>query len=302
MDFPLSFLSSFLPEDFEQAIARISEMVPDSLRQILRHASAYMPMELDLASSAEFMLYFAAASLILGGLSRVVLGKRSSLNHSLSSVMGILLIYAVTVVVYTFKPWNLQSLLSPLPFVTFSGEFLFLFPIIGAPFPALCTQVLSMIILAFLVNLLDTIFPQGKSPISWYLMRFVCVIIAMLVHLVVQWAVSIYLPELMVEYAPTVLLIVLAIMLLSGIISLILGMVIAVSNPFLGAMYSFFFSNIIGKQVSKSVFTTGVLCIIVYLLEYFEYSVIIISTAALATYIPLVILLLLLWYLIGHVL
>lgn len=302
MDFPLSTFSSFFPEDFGQTITGITQMIPDPLRQVLKDASAYIPMELDLISSAEFMLYFAASSLILGVLGRVVLGKRSSLNHSLSSVMGILLIYAVTVVVYTFKPWNLERLLSPLPFVTFSGGYLIIFPIADAQFPALCTQVLSMVILAFLVNLLDTIFPQGNTAIGWYLLRFFCVIASMLVHLLVQWAFNTYLPELLVEYAPMLLLIILAIMLLSGLASLIIGMVVAVGNPFLGAMYTFFFSNVIGKQVSKAVFTTGILCVIAYLLEFFGYTVIVISTAALSTYLPLVALLLLLWYLIGHVL
>ena len=46
-----------------------------------------------------------------------------------------------------------------------------------------------------------------------------------------------------------ILIILLAMCLLSGIINLLLGMVISVANPFLGAMYTFFFSNIIGKHI-----------------------------------------------------
>ena len=109
-------------------------------------------------------------------------------------------------------------------------------------------------------------------------------------------------PDLLVSYAPTVLLIILAVTLLSGIISLVLGFVIAIANPFLGAMYTFFFSNCVGKQLSKAVFTSVILCCIVYLLGYFGYTVICISASALAAYIPLLIVLLLLWYLIGHTL
>ena len=45
-----------------------------------------------------------------------------------------------------------------------------------------------------------------------------------------------------------------------------------------------------------------ILCCIVYLLGYFGYTVICISASALAAYIPLLIVLLLLWYLIGHTL
>lgn len=302
LDSTLSTAAAYLPQDLDQVLSDAVSYFPPELRQVIRHASSYIPAEVDLIASAQFMLYFAAASLILGVLSRVVLGKRSSLNHSLSSVMGILFIYAVTIVVYTFKPWNLELLLSPLPFVTFSGEYLIVLPIADTELPALCTEVLSLVILAFLVNLLDTFVPKGKTVIGWYLLRFFSVFVSMVLHLLVRWAFRTYLPELLVTYAPTVLLVLLVFMLLSGVLSLMLGLVISIANPFLGAMYTFFFSSVIGKQLSKAVFSSMILCAVVYLLEYFGYTVICITAAALTAYIPLAIVLLLLWYLIGHAL
>lgn len=298
----LSTIATYVPEDLDQVIDHAVSYIPEEWSQVIKHASSYMPTEIDFTTAAQFMLYFAVASLILGVLSRVVLGKRSSLNHSLSSAMGILLIYALTIVVYTFKPWNLGVLLSPLPFVTFAGDYLIVFPIADAQFPALCTEILSLVILAFLVNLLDTFMPKGERVISWYLLRFLTVILSMVLHVVVHWAFNTYLPEALVTYAPTILLVLLAFMMLSGILNLILGLVISVANPFLGAMYTFFFSNIIGKQLSKAVFTSAILCAVVYLLEYFGYTVVCITASALLAYIPLVIVLLILWYLIGRLL
>ena len=304
MDFDstLSTIATYIPEELDQVIDKAASYIPEELSTVIWHASSYLPTEIDMVSTAEFMLYFAAASLILGVLSRIVLGKRSSLNHSLSSAMGILFIYAATIVVYTFKPWNLDALLSPLPFVTFAGDYLIVLPMTDAQFPALCTQVLSMVILAFLINLLDTFMPKGKSVIGWYLLRFITILICMLLHLVVSWACRTYLPEVLVDYAPTVLLVLLVFMLLSGILNLVLGLVIAVANPFLGAMYTFFFSNVVGKQLSKAIFTSAILCTVVYLLDFFGYIVISITAASLLTYIPLAVVLLILWYLIGHVL
>lgn len=297
MDFQFS-----LPDQLGQTVSQAVSYFPEELRQVIRHASSYVPAEIDLMSAALFMVYFAAAVLVMGVLSRAVLGRRSSLNHSLSTVMGILFVYAVTVAVYTFKPWNLEALLSPLPFVTFSGDYLFVLPIADAQFPALCTQVLSLVILAFLVNLIDSLMPRGSGIFSWYLLRFVSVCLSMGLHLLVHWAVNTYVPQLLLTYAPAVLLILLAFMLLSGVVSLILGLVISVGNPFLGAMYSFFFSNVVGKQLSKAIFSTVILCAIVYLLEFTGYTVISITSAALGAYIPLVILLLVLWHIIGHTL
>nr|MBQ8244693.1 hypothetical protein [Oscillospiraceae bacterium] len=298
----LSTIATQLPEELEQVITYASAYIPEDLSRVIKHASAYIPKSIDLVSAAEFMLYFTAASLILGVLSRIVLGKRSSLNHSLSSAMGILLIYAVTIVVYTFKPWQLELLLSPLPFVTFAGDYLILLPIHDAAFPALCAEILSMVILAFLVNLTDTILPRGNSVFSWYILRFLTVIICMVLHLAAGWAFRTFLPDVLVTYAPTILLGLLIFLVFSGVISLVLGLIITLNSPFLGAMYTFFFSNIIGKQLSKAIFTTTILCAIVYVMGFFGYTVISISAAALMAYIPLALLLMLLWYLIGHVL
>ena len=298
----LSTIEPYLPEQMEQVFQYASAYIPEDLGKIIKHASHYMPAELDLISAAKFMLYFAAASLILGGLSRLVLGKQSSLNHALSSSMAILFIYALTIVVYTFKPWNLELFLSPLPFVTFAGDYLILLPFFDTAFPALCTEILSLVILAFLINLVDTFIPKGDSVLGWFFLRVLTVILSMGLHFGASWAVETYLPEVLLNYAPMILLGLLLFMVFSGAISLILGMLLTLGNPFLGAMYTFFFSNIVGKQVSKAIFTTVILCGIIYLMGFFGYTVIAITAAALITYIPLVLVFLLLWYLIGHVL
>ena len=298
----LSTITDYLGGNLGQMVAAAASYLPANWEQAVKHASSYLPTEIDLVNAAQFMLFFAAGVLILSVLSRVVLGKRSSLNHSLSSAIGILFIYAVTIVVYTFKPWNLELLLSPLPFVSFSGEFLVIFPIADAQFPALCSQLLSLVILAFLVNLIDTFLPKGDNPITWFVLRLLTVVVSMILNLAARWAFQTYLPGVLVTYAPSILLMLLVVLMLSGVLNLILGLVISMTNPFLGAMYTFFFSNIVGKQLSKAIFSCAILCAIVYLLEHFGYTVICITAAALMAYIPLAIILLVLWYLVGHVL
>ena len=291
-----------IPEHIGQVFQYASAYIPEELGRVIKHASFYMPKTLDLISTAEFMLYFAAAAMILGVLGRLVLGKRSSLNHSVSSAMAILLIYALTIVVYTLKPWRLELLLSPLPFVTFAGDYLILLPLHDTAFPALCTEILSLIILSFLINLVGTFMPKGKTVLSWYLYRFAAVVLCMGLHFGACWAFETFLPEILVTYAPTILLLILLFMVFSGILSLILGAILTLNSPFLGAMYTFFFSSVVGKQVSKAVFTTVILCGVFFLMGWFGFTVITITASALLTYIPLAIVLLALWYLLGHVL
>lgn len=286
------------------AIDTVSSYLPEGLdlKGALSAAADAIPAEVDFLSMMQFLLLFAAGSLLFGLISRMVLGKRSSLNHSVSSAIGILFIYAVTIVIYTCRPWDLHKFLSPLPFVTFLDNHIMLLPFSGAEMPILCHEILSLVILAFLVNLLDTFIPKGKSILGWFGLRLVTVVLAMVLHLVVNWAVNTYLPDFLVTYAPVILLVLLVGMLFLGVLNVILSLVLTAVNPFIGAVYAFFFSNIIGKQLTKAVFSTALICAVIYLLEYFGYTVICITAAALLSYIPLIIVLLALWYVIGHVL
>lgn len=288
--------------DIEATIETIAAQLPEvpDLSGVLTSARSFVPAQLDLIHIAKFLLIFTAGSLILSLLGRLVLGKRSSLNHSLSSVMAILFIYAVTIVVYTFKPWNLENYLSPLPFVTFFNDYLVVMPVVGIYPTVLAKELLSLIILAFLVNLLDTIIPHGESALSWFCLRFFTVGLAMVLHLVIHWAFNTYAPDFLVEYAPLVLLILLVSLLVLGFLNAVLGLILTVSNPFVGAVYYFFFSNIVGKQLTKAVFSSGILCVILFLMDRFGYSFVHISVSALSAYGPVACISLVLWFLIGH--
>lgn len=268
----------------------------------LSQLASFLPMEIDFLSMLKFIGIFAAASLILSLLGRVFFGRRSSLNHAVSSAMGILFIYVVTIAVYVFNPAGLSRLLSPLPFVQFSQEYLHLVSFRTAGISTICESLLSLVILSFLVNLLDSFIPKGKTVSGWYLLRFLTVILAMVLHYAANWASHTFLPGVLVTYAPIILLGILIVMLVLGVLSGLLSLLLVAVNPILGAICAFFFSNTIGKQLSKSMLTSAVICGIVYALEYFGYSAICISAAALVSLLPLLIVLLALWYLIGHLL
>lgn len=290
--------------DIESTIETIASYLPENLDipGVVSGVADRIPRDLDLIHIAKFLLLFAAGSLILSVLGRFVLGKRSSLNRSLSSVMAILFIYAMTIMIYTFKPWNLDSLLSPLPFVTFFNEYMVVMPVVGIYPTVLARELLSLIILAFLVNLLDIILPQGKTIIGWFCLRFFMVGLAMAGYLLIHWAFNTFAPNFIIEYAPLILLLILMAMLMLGFFNAVLGLLLTISSPFIGAVYYFFFSNVVGKQLTKAVFTTGILCIILFLMDQAGYSFIHISMTALTAYIPIALMSLGLWFLIGHLL
>lgn len=269
--------------------------VTDTLNDVLGEVA-----QVEFFPTAKLIVLLIAVVLGLGLLFRLILGPGSNLNRAISCSLGILCIYALTVVVYTVNPWDLSRFLSPLPMVSFRQTILLITSFQYSPFPALCTEILKLLILCFLVNILDSIIPKGSSVFGWIVLRLILVIVSILANLSASWAINQYLPGFLVEYAPSVLLLLLAAFFLLGITKALLGLVLTVVNPILGAAYAFFFSSLIGKQLSKAFLTSILMCLLFFLLEKTGYGVISITTASLLSYIPLAGSLLVLWYLLGH--
>jgi len=280
--------------NLQSTLETLSQALPDGLQSV-----AY---QLDFGGTMQFLLIFAGCALVLTLLARLILGKRSSLNHSVSSAMGILFLYAASMILYTFQSWEVLERLSPLPFMVFAGDHMMVLTFQHAVVSVLCHEALSLIILAFLLNLVDTVLPRGKHIVSWFLLRFLTISAAMVLHVLIDWAFDTYLPEVLVTYAPAILLAILAGTMLLGVLNLILGLLLAVFDPILGAIYTFFFSNIIGKQLTKAVVTSLIICIVIYVLGHFGYTMISITESALLSYVPFGLAMLVLWYIIGHIL
>lgn len=243
----------------------------------------------------------AVGFLALGCFGRIVFGNRSNIEHSISSAFGILFIYALTVVFYSmgaeFREW-----IAPLPFITFQGTEMAIFSFAQASFDVVCYHILSMVILAFLANLIDTMLPEGEKFITWLLLRCMTVALAMVAHLVVSHLVTEYLPDVLVTYSSVLLLGLLVVLLMVSVLKLLVGIVLTTVHPLIGAFYTFFFATVVGKALSKAFLTTVLLTALVYVLNMIGVSVLSVAGAALIAYLPLLGLLLGLWYFITKVL
>lgn len=255
----------------------------------------------ELASFLTLALVLTVGSLIFGFIGRLVFGKKSTLNQSVSSAIGILFIYAITVCIHSFG-LDLKFLVSPLPFVTLSGEQLYLFNIANADYVTICGEVLNMIILAFLVNLVNSWLPQGKKLLGWLFFRVLSVAIGMAMYAIVNQILGTLLPEGLLTWAPVILLGLLVIMLLVGALKGLVGALLASANPLIGFLYTFFFATLVGKMLSRAMLTTLLISALVYALNHLGVVSVAIGSAVLAGYLPLLLLLLVLWYLVGKIL
>lgn len=259
--------------------------------------SYFQSLQIDIVSLLKTGGILLLGVLIVSLLGRFIFGKRSVLAGAASSAVGILFIYAITVVLQSTGV-ALQMLIAPLPLVSFAGDELVLFSFQSADYSVICAQLLSLVVLSFLVNLADSWMPKGERLLGWLLFRCLTVILGFAFHLAVVWLFNRFVPQQMAVYAPAVLLAVLVLMLLTGALKLIVGAALTTVNPLIAAFYTFFFANIVGKQITKAVLTTALLSGLVILLNYLGCGVICIASAALIAYIPFVVLLIAIWYVI----
>lgn len=266
----------------------------DSISTFLDSANDLIP-----TTNEEMILLFLGVvvfTLGLGFVFRLFFGDRCTVNRSISGFLTVLFVYAITVVVYTLKPWNLSQYLSPLPFAVFCNDILVITSFVGNDLSLISAQVLSLIILCFIIHLLSSLLPSGGSLLGWLFFRIVAVGLAIALNLAANWALNTFLPDMIANYAPTVLLAVLAAALLVSLFNPLLCILFTVVNPLVGLLYTFFFSNTIGKNLTRAVLSAALICGLFYFMEYAGFSVINITPHALLTYAPFAAVLLGVWF------
>lgn len=266
----------------------------DSIQSILETTNALIPatLEKSIILSALLIVFVLGLGLVF----RLFFGRNCAVNRGISGFLEVFFIYAATVTVYTLKPWNLTQYLAPLPFAIFRGDILIVSYSACSTIPLLCSQLLSLIILCFIVHLLNFVLPRGRSFVPWLLMRAVCVVLAVGVDLAANWALNAFLPAVIAESAPVALITVLAVTLLVSLFNPLLCILFTAANPIVGLLYTFFFSNTIGKNLTRAVLSAGMVFALFYGMDYFECIVIDITPGALLRYSPFALALLGVWY------
>lgn len=250
---------------------------------------------------AKFVGILIFGILLISSLTRFLFGKKAQINLAVTSAVEIFCVYVVNAVIYALG-LQLQQFLTPLPFVAMVEDYLIIYPILSAEFTDICHHVLKLLIIAFLVNLINEFVPRGKHVITWFLLRFVTVVASVAVIYVAELLLNTYVPQGLAEIAPTILLCVLVALILLGSLKVFVGAAMAFLDPIVAALYTFFFSNFIGRALAKAIVSTALLTGVVVLLDVLEIAVLHIAAAALTAYIPLLLVVLVLWYIVGHIL
>lgn len=261
--------------------------------------SYFSGLGLDFPSILKFAACILLGALLISALSRFIFRKQTLLGSAVSSSIAIIFIYAAMVLILTMVP-DLHFLVTPLPFASITQQSIYFFSFTGASYSAIASQVLGMIILAFLVNLVDHWMPNSKNLLKWLFWRILTVAVGFLLHYIVTWLFHRYLPQGIVLYAPAILLAILVIMLLTGALRFLVGLVLTTVNPVIAALYTFFFANIVGKQITRAVLTTAVLSGVIALLQDLGIAALSLAPGALIAYVPFLLILVPVWYVVSR--
>ena len=251
----------------------------------------------DLYALIKVLSILIFGTLLLCTFCRFIFGKHSVLNVAISSTIGIIFIYSFALILCIIIP-AFSALSSSLPLISIQDNTVTFFSIRSAHYTLICSETLSALLLAFLVNLVDEHLPKGTTFFSWLIFRFLTVVIGTILHIFTVWVLKKILPIDILRYAPTILLGLLILMLLTGALKLIGSALLTVFNPIIGALYSFFFANFIGKQLAKGMLTTTLIVVLLWFLPLVGIQSISLATAALIAHLPTLLLLALLWYVI----
>ena len=280
-------------EEIKQIITSIVPefQLPDFITQFGAEAVQY----------AKFLGLLVFGILLLGSLNRFLFGKENQINIAVTAAMEILCLYVLNIVIYALG-LQYEFFLAPLPFVTLAEEQLLIFPILSAELHATCDQLLKLLIIAFLVNLIGSLVPQGEKLLSWTVLRLITVALSVALLYGADLLLAAYLPQGFADYAPMVLLLSLVALIALGSMKVFVGAALAFLDPIVAALYTFFFSNIIGRALARAMVTTALIAGLIAALNFLEITVLHIAAAALTAYIPLLLIVILLWYFVGRIL
>ncbi len=245
-------------------------------------------------------IFVAAAAFGLLLLGRLLLGGRGNMiSNSVSAAMGILMIYVVTIAFRLSGHYEL--FLTALPYTTISatGDYIQIFSFQGAGIQEICVQLVNMMILAFLVGIIDDIVPEGNGFFTWWFFRCLSTVLGMIAHWFITDLFATYLPGVIVTYAPVIILILMFAILALTVFSFVIGTLLGLTlNPILGAFYTFFLSNTVGKALMKASLTTILLTALVYALDWAGIHAVYLTAAAVASFAPVLLLVVVIWYLV----
>lgn len=271
------------------------------LKSITEFITSLFPPGFSLVAMLQVFAFITAAVVILAVIGKLAFGK-GCLDHAVASAIAILFVYAFFGMLYRLDSQLVEGVIGQLPMIEVRGDTVYLFNLKGANFQDICHQALHVLLMTFAVVALDDLIPDAKNTVSWYVLQFIIALAAILAYCFLVHCLNTYCPDLLNSYAPMILVCILLFMLFLGALNVVLSLMLTVVNPLIGAVYTFFLGSKLGKIITKSVFSTLALFALVWFMHNLGYSSFAVMGGSFVAFLPFMLLMLVLWYVVGYVL
>lgn len=197
------------------------------------------------------------AVFILAGVARLVLGEASNVVPSAASCVQLVVVGLSAIALYVAFP-ALGQTFYQLPFLNLHAYGCSLLSPAQLESHTLFPALLRLFLLALLINLWEELLPKSKKITRWLLLRLLSAAGSLCSYFILCAVLQRYCPQIFDQWAMAIVLSILGILCLLGICKGILTIVAAVVHPLFGLLFAFFFSHVIGRQMTRAVIT-GVL-------------------------------------------
>lgn len=212
------------------------------------------------------LIFFAALILKL-------INKMPNTREGIIAALSILVFCVAYALIHIFKPLGLDEyLVLPLPFLDFQeGNMILMAYEVNEKgwvvIPKFCSNITSLLLLAFLVNQIYAFKPGNLKTPGWLVFRFFSTLIAIGVYYGVDMVLRKFLNKIpdgselqhFMRFVPFLLLGALIALFLVAWCKKHMGIFQKVINPAFEGMYGFFFKNRFGVQLTRAMATTLIL-------------------------------------------
>lgn len=239
-----------------------------------------------------YLLIFSLGVLVFSFILKLY-KKAPHMKAGIATGISILIMYVFCMLIYKFNPAGLQEFLAPLPFVEFKDDSVALLVyelredgLIHTP--PFCNRIVSMFVLAFLVNQIYAFTPQKLKTPAWLVFRFFSTMFAIGVHYGVHKVMTKafgMIPdtpfwETVIPFLPIGVIGAVLVLFLLGAVKGPMKHFFTEINPTFVGLSGFFFTNKFGVNITRAIHTTFLLTIFAYGLQ--QLSVRLFGTAAIA--------------------
>lgn len=197
------------------------------------------------------------AVFVLAGIARLVLKEGSNVIASTASCVQLMLVGLTAIAIYAAFP-ALGQTLPQLPFLNLQAYGCSLLSPAQLESHTLFPALLRLFLLALLINLWEELLPKSKKIAPWLLLRLLSAVGSLCCFFLLCEVLQRYCPQMLDQWSMSIVLSILGGICLLGICKGLLTVVAAVVHPLLGLLFAFFFSHVIGRQLTRAVIT-GVL-------------------------------------------